>query len=338
MIIKSNGALMKYRIAFLLMISSSISAKQEFTASVYWQAPVATYNAQYMFSDKDSSLMGDLQNIQSEEDWYKNASFTFKDIVEEGITDGAIVFPINTVEKQTLVVKVLLNNSVFNQSLEGPYFTNGSNVNFYITGPTRESEFYDMTMSRVRLSLLGISDGISAGVGTSFDFSLKKMVELIKYTKLIWINGVKPVNAPSYSEYDLLYLLNNQGNNIDDQWYGKSSDWDNKVSLLNPKGVQSHYILWTLATLLFSTFDSSTINKKTLINRDNFKVVTSAKGMALTTYFDKAVDFKLHLITPGKQGAVDASTSLSDVISRQKVYTQDYRMQGPSACEDNFGF
>lgn len=313
---------MKYKIAFFLIAFSSISAAPSFTTSVYWQVPVTQSNAQFMFSNQDPSLM--LNSCNSlDQTVYNNSKptvYTFKDIdSSKPITRNA----------DMILVPRVFNKDFFSQSVEGPYFTNNSS-SFYIIGPTAAG-LRNINIVKFRLASLGTMNVTSPNLSSAFNYSLNTMLKLLPYIKGD-NSGFNGGNG-TYGSWNNFY--NWQGTHS--SWQHKPSNWNNEVWKLNPKKIQSKYILSTLVRAFKLAFDSSTINQETHITASNFKAIPGVK-MLLSTYFGKTIDFKLHLITPGKQGSIDSLTSLVDVMNRQRTYTEDYSMEGESPCKDNFGF
>lgn len=339
---------MKYKIALLLIIFSSILANPKFTASVYWQTVPLAPQAQFMFSTKDPMTMQKYFSTQKNEWSTPTANVEYWSWTEtvNNMSEGELSL-------LDFVMNEISRGKYFNQSLVGDYITVDEGI-LCITGQAANAsqstegkgDSMNINIQESRLVALDKLNKDVDGIQSSFknsgypsNGSFNNLWNLTIFTEKLssYYDGA----SNNYSTNGWSIMYNWQGRASSSSDFNNSSlysDWMVTVGIFNPKGIQSMYSLSALGDIIYQILEPSNFDKLTFLTASNFKVVEYVDYMKLTTYFDKVVDFKLHLITPGKQGSIDATTSLSDVMSRQRVYAEDYPMIGSSACEDNFGF
>lgn len=325
----------KIKILMLCLLSGSSlfasQVKQGFSASIFWQVPIASSNAQFMFSDQNPVDLVDVYHSTS----MSSGTCTIAEVLSA------------------------ITKKAFGQYVVGSYFASGSNASgLYIIGPTKQPPLVikpvkkpaiTINISETRLAALGIRDYMVPAIGIGIKNSAKGLIKLGYFLSLVpdailynlnqnpkeWSSGLVAVcfeggAVDNFATLDSQYVCNNL-----------SMQYPNAFNLnveYNPDNIIPLYILRDLGYILSHVFQSSLITQKTNFTAQSFGPVSGVK-MQGSTYFEQDnVLFALHLTTPGRTTAITKDTSLVDVMSQQNTYPDMYPLEGVTTCGDNFGF
>lgn len=303
--------IIKVMVLPLIIINSFFAAqtKQEFSTSIFWQAPVSIPSALPMFSENNPN----------------------------GLAYGKLPATVNPEQ-----AAAALSSQIFGFYVAGTYFS-GTIPTFYMTFPKKPQQVaskiknkkptpvIDLNLSQIRLGAIGVVDYTDNYVGTIFNNSLTALFKLVPISEYLYNQHYQYV----YGNGSIRQVLLDFG--IFPSLNG--TDYLKIWQKYNPKNAFLAPASETMGRILSQVSQSSLFMQQTNLTVQSF-IPVAGINMQGSTYFDQDnILFALHLITPGKGTAkLTENTSVADIMQYQNTYTDMYSLEGITVCGDNFGF